>query len=410
MKCVFFVLLMTVTSLNAATIAHYKFGNPAPNTPLYELTDSSGNGHHGRVLGQELFELTTDIPPFPGVSDDALDLRGRLDYAVIPHHSHFAPSGDWTIEFFIKVGHFHQESGGATNIAPGFFYPSVNTNLAYTILYKQNTNQPTRFGSAWAFHYVPANGQVVFTMSYGANQGELMVDAADLRGGEWHHIAVVFAASAEYEIRFFHNGFRHQSHNLGNVPFSWGDGPIYVGAWARQNNFFTVPDRNFDGKLDEIRFSNAALDAESFVVNFVPLFPAIPVEAYRAIELQFEAEAGNIYRIEQIDPATGAYRRLGYLAGEGGLKSFFYRDTFTVPSGFRVVADTENPTAPVPFTTHDAIELRFPTRPGQLYLVVGCDTLRCQHGQQTFLLGDGAKMSHFQRAADVARFYTVERY
>src|SRR5262245_13537312 len=141
MKRAFFFLLTTVTSLKAATIAHYKFENTAPNAPLYELTDSSGNGHHGRVLGQELLELTTDIPPYPGVTGGALDLRGRLDYAVIPHHSDFAPSGDWTIEFLIKVGHFHQESGGATNLAPGSFYPSVNTNLAYTILYKQNTNQ-----------------------------------------------------------------------------------------------------------------------------------------------------------------------------------------------------------------------------------------------------------------------------
>jgi len=84
-------------------VAHYKFERIAPNSPLYEMTDSSGNGHHGAVVGQELFELSPDVPVYAGVTGEALDLRGRLDYAVIPHHADFAPRADWTIEFFIKV-------------------------------------------------------------------------------------------------------------------------------------------------------------------------------------------------------------------------------------------------------------------------------------------------------------------
>ncbi|MGZ8900554.1 MAG: LamG domain-containing protein, partial [Limisphaerales bacterium] len=257
--------LVVVLPVGAATVAHYKFERTTPNSPVYDLTDSSGNGHHGRVLGQELFELTTDVPAYPGVSGEALDLRGRLDYAVIPHHADFAPSGDWTIEFFVKASLFHQEHGGATNIANGAFMPIVNTNLAYTIMAKENTNEVTKFGSAWAFHYLPATGWVVFTISFGTDRGKVMLASTDLRDGEWHHIAVVFAPSREYEIRLFQDGFLTQSSNIGNVPFSWGDGPIWVGAWARQESF-TVKDRNFDGYLDEIRFSNAALNTESFVV------------------------------------------------------------------------------------------------------------------------------------------------
>src|SRR5688572_16736406 len=125
-------LFLTALSLNAGTVAHYKFDNGSTNAPLYVMTDSSGNGHHGRVLGQELFELTSDVPPYPGVTGAALDLRGRLDYAVIPHHRDFAPTGDWTIEFFIKVPHEHQEFGGDTNIAGHFRF--LNTNVSYTIM------------------------------------------------------------------------------------------------------------------------------------------------------------------------------------------------------------------------------------------------------------------------------------
>jgi hypothetical protein len=407
------LLLLSVVSLNAATIAHYKFDNGSLDAPLYEMTDSSGNGHHGRVLGKEIFELTSDVPNYPGLDGAALDLRGRLDYAVIPHHRDFAPTGDWTIEFFIKVPQRHQEWGGVTNIAPGASYPSINTNLAYTVLHKQNTNQPTRFGSAWAFHYVPATGQLVFTISRGTNGGQMMVDAADLRGGGWHHIAVVFAASAEYELRLFHNGFQHQSENIGSAPFAWGDGPIYVGAWAAQDPTYSVMDRNFDGMLDEIRFSNSALRTESFVVNFAPfLFAPVPVEANSAFEVEFEAEAGKIYRIEQLDAATGAYTRIGYRVGEGGLMSFFHRGDATA-ANLRVVPDIENPATVVSYTIHDAIELRFPTDHGQLYQITSCDSLGCANQdsyESDFVLGDGAKMSYFRRAHDGARFYRVERY
>jgi hypothetical protein len=53
-------------------------------------------------------------------------------YAVIPHHPDFAPTGGWTIEFFIKPALFHQDHGGTTNVG-GPFWTQVNTNLAYTI-------------------------------------------------------------------------------------------------------------------------------------------------------------------------------------------------------------------------------------------------------------------------------------
>src|SRR5688500_13229151 len=97
MKRFLLAILLVVVPVRAGTAAHYKIVRTSPDSPLYGLTDSSGNGRHGRVLGHELFELSTNVPPYPGVSGEALDLRGRLDYAVIPHHADFAPSGDWTI-------------------------------------------------------------------------------------------------------------------------------------------------------------------------------------------------------------------------------------------------------------------------------------------------------------------------
>ena len=404
------ILFLSAASLHAATVAHYKFEGRL-DAPVYELTDSSGNGHHGRVIGQEQFELTSEVPPYPGLAGAALDLRGRLDYAIIPHHRDFAPTGDWTIEFFVKADLFHQEHGGDTNIA-GPFAGFINTNLSYTILAKQNTNQPTRFGSAWAFHYLPVNGWVVFTISQGPDRGEVLLASTDLRDGEWHHIAVVFAATQEYEIRLFQDGFQTGSSNIGNTPFSWGEGPIYIGAWARQNSTFAVKDRNFDGYLDEIRFSDAALTAEGFVVDFRPfLFPPIPVEALSAVEIEFQGESGKIYRIDQL--AGGAWTTLGYALADladGSAKSFFHRREFAGPLAYRVLPDSSAPGSTIAFKTFDAVELRFPTEPGQTYTVTGCESLKCADAVQTFILGDGAKMSYFERATGHTRIYKVERY
>ena len=70
------VLLLAgaVIPARAGTVAHYKFERTAPNSPLYEMTDSSGNGHHGAVVGQELFELGRDITH---VDMQALNVRRR---------------------------------------------------------------------------------------------------------------------------------------------------------------------------------------------------------------------------------------------------------------------------------------------------------------------------------------------
>ena len=404
-------LLLMAFSLEAATIAHFKFESKGLDAPLYELTDSSGKGHHGRVIGQEPFELTTDVPAYPGVAGAALDLRGRLDYALIPHHSDFAPTGSWTIEFFIKPALFHQTAGGETNIA-GPFHSFLNANPSYTIMTKQNTHGPTRFGCAWAFHYQPAEGWVVFTISYGTTNGEVLLAPKDLRDGKWHHIAVVFETDIENAIRLFVDGFHTGSINQhgGNLPISWGTGPIYVGAFARQDSAFRLNDRNFDGFLDEVRFSDVALNPQTFVVNLEPfLSPPIPTEAHSAIEIQFQADAGKVYRIEQ-SSAVGVWTTLGYALGEGTLKSFFHRRTSSSSASYRVLPDTVAAEPPVDASSFSAVEIRFPTQPGQLYTITRGETLDGDESNQVFLLGDGAKLSYFERATQRTSFYRVERY
>jgi hypothetical protein len=253
----FLFFIAAAASVHAGTIAHYKFETTETNRPLARLVDSSGNGHHGIVLGREPFDVTADVPPFPAATRTALDARGRLDYGIIPHHPDFAPQGDWTIEFFVKPSLLHHSSGGETNIGS---YPAINTNLSYTILAKPNPNEPTLFGVAWAFHYQPAKG--------------------------W----IVDRTAVENEVGIFLDGYKTTSINQhgGNLPIPFGDGPIYVGAFSEQTVEFSRRDRNFDGLIDEIRFSDTALDTETFLVDLTP--KPIDVEIYPAVEIRFHSD------------------------------------------------------------------------------------------------------------------------
>ena len=64
----------------------------------------------------------------------------------------------------------------------------------------------------------------------------------------------------------------------------------------------------------------------------------------------------------------------------------------------------------ITFTQHEAVEIRFPTSPNQLYTIQHDDEMPIDFVDQIFVLGDGAKYSHFQRALTATRFYKVERY
>lgn len=52
------------------------------------------------------------------------------------------------------------------------------------------------------------------------------------------------------------DGFSESSINQhsGNIAIPLGDGPIYIGAFSRQNEIFSEQDRNLDGLIDEIHF------------------------------------------------------------------------------------------------------------------------------------------------------------
>ena len=411
MKLLVLTIALSIPAVEAGTVALYQFETSEPDRPMQRLIDTSGKGHHGRVIGREPFEVTTDGPPFANVTRTALDARGQGDYAIIPHDSDFAPTGDWTIEFFIKPAVFHHEYGGARNIAGN--YAHLNSNLSYTIIAKPVSTQPTLCGAAWAFHYQPANGYVVATISYGNDRGETLLAGKDMRDGEWHHIAMVYKTSIENEVSLFVDGHLTTSINQhgGNHPIPFGEGPVHVGAFSGQNNQSTEVDRNFDGFLDEIRFSDAALGPTEFLADLAPR--DVQPEIHKAIELNFQTGDNELYRIEWSQDGN-AWEELGHVLGDGKEKSFHDRSEGAGRT-YRVVPAAQQPNDPnpnpLPFFLHKAAEIRFPTDDDQLYRIVWTSDFYSDAGGEAFVLGDGGKVSYFDRISQAdRRFYTVHRY
>jgi hypothetical protein len=401
------LILLCIFSVKGATVAHYKFETPETDRSMLHLMDSSGNGHHGLVLGREPFEVSTNVPAKALNSTTALDARGRRDYAIIPHHLDFAPSGDWTIEFFVKAPFKHHDEGGETNIAG--IYSFLNTNLSYTILAKPNTNDQTRFGAAWAFHYQPANGFVIATVSYGTDDGATLF-VGEINDGEWHHVALVYRTSIENELRIYFDGATRGGINQhgGNKPILFGTGPIYIGAFSPQDETFSRRDRNFDGLIDELRFSDVALDEGGFAgdLGWRPL----QTEIHAAVEINFRTQAGTVYDVQR-RAGGGDWVVEGSVLGTGATNAFFIREK--APGGeYRVVIHAEEgATAVLPSEKFEAIEVRFPTEDGLLYQITLSATIGHSLEELVFLLGDGAKQSYFERIVNgETRFFEVYKY
>jgi hypothetical protein len=177
-----------------------------------------------------------------------------------------------------------------------------------------------------------------------------------------------------------------------------------------ETSVFSERDRNFDGFIDEIRFSDAALDGESFVGNFK--FGPVEVEIYSAVEIRFPTENGALYRVEaRAENEPSVWEEAGSVLGSGDPKSFFIRAEDTERL-FRVSLDAPTP-APLPLSVEvfNAAEVRFPTDNGQLYQLDWTERLDGNWNELTFILGDGAKKSYFERlTGGQSRFYQVIRY
>ena len=139
-----------VLGSDANTIAYYNFNEGTGLT----LTDISGNGHNGTLIGTPTPTWVMGMP-----NNFALQFDGATQYVNVPANSAFYPTGDFTFEMWLK--------------AP-------NTQSGYIGF--GNTNGSTG--------YLMAFEPLISGVYFGVNSGAI-ISSRSIQDNTWHHVALV---------------------------------------------------------------------------------------------------------------------------------------------------------------------------------------------------------------------------
>jgi hypothetical protein len=302
-----FALVFVCSTMTAQTIAYYHFDETA-GLIASALIDSGPSNLTGTVQGSAVFA--------PGVLGNCLDLSGDLNYGQIPNSANMTLTNDWTIEFFFKANlpfHIYGFPGVMVN---KLFTPNVGNFLSSYVCLFADT------------------GQVVGQISFSESSGVDLVSPSQVNfaDGNWHHYALTckigqpsttFSLFVDYSlVDSVTNSF---------PPIVWANYPVYVGAGnfpnGQDNGQFR---RNFDGQIDELRFSKTALLPSQFIAvpstNVTTDIVAIP----GAVKLSASTQTNHVYQLQsRTNLSSGNWSNLyGILPGNG---SFFYVTNLFVP-------------------------------------------------------------------------------
>jgi WD40 repeat protein/predicted Ser/Thr protein kinase len=187
-------------------------------------TDSSGRGHHGRLVGRP--HLRQD--PFGGF----LSLDGQDDYIYVGHQADFNISSEITLTCRIKVDKFTSPWQPIITKGP----------LAWRLI---------RAGHQGSIEFA-CTGLEVQGTKWGNVYGKTVVD-----DGRWHHIAGVCDGSRLY--LYIDGKLDAWTHCTGRI--NTRDDPVLIGA--NSNDSLSQPDsRPWFGCIDDVRVYSYALKPE----------------------------------------------------------------------------------------------------------------------------------------------------
>ncbi len=194
---------------DANTVAYYRFNEGAGTT----LTDLTGNGHNGTLMGSPLPTWVEGVP-----SNTALQFDGSQNYVSVPGSVDLTPS-TCTIEFWVKT-------------------PDPSSNDAGIVC--------TWLSDATGFLiYTAASNATVFFGIAG-----LSVLCGSIADGLWHHIAVTCDGTT---LVGFNDGVQTDT-AAGVIPATTTELSI-----GRHTGAHTL-----NGTIDEVRFSNIVRYSTTF--------------------------------------------------------------------------------------------------------------------------------------------------
>lgn len=212
----------------AAMVGYYPFNGNA--------NDESGNGNNGTVHGATL------TPDCPGVPDRAYDFDGLSSYIEVADSPSLRPSS-LTVACCFLVRTLDDPSGGDNLVCKQ--YGPLNSFCLY-------------IGSSSTS---PDYHRVTIVLNGGFEGDDIkLIAPAELSLGVWHHAAATYDGST---IILYVDGVEVNRVSY-STPIEYCDGPmcsmVFGGIhWYSQPGLIQL----LDGKMDEVRIYDYALDASS---------------------------------------------------------------------------------------------------------------------------------------------------
>lgn len=284
----------------AQTVAYYQFDG-AVGSPVTTVFDSGPSSLHGTNVGSSAYSA--------GVIGTGFDVSGDLNYASIPHSAGFVLTNHWTVELFLKAHQPYTTYGSD---------PSKVINKLYT----GSAGGATESFSIQFF----ADGHIGGTIGFSVGSGQDVNTSGTetFADGEWHHVALVYDSNSKgtTNILSLYVDYTLRATKSGSFPpIPWGNFPIYIGAGnfpgGQDNGEFR---RNFDGKIDEVRISNEALQPSQFVTIPSGQFALVTISnALVGAQLRWDSQTNHAYQVQYVPqiPANSWSNLGGPLTGNG---------------------------------------------------------------------------------------------
>ena len=256
--CAALSFLLSALPASAQTVAWYRFNDGSNGQTVSTITDSGPNGLNGVSAGTTDLTYTNNVPSSPNAGSGALNASDSFNFARVDHHVAMEVQGDLTVEIFFFMN-------------PGYTYSG--DGIADELVVKQNNSGFGDFLSAWVLYVVPVGGQnrLSTELGYAGGAGTRMTQSSgSITTGVWHHAAMVldrdFSGNLDsYSI--YLDGVQ-VAQTLADLPdLDYGNTPLYIGAgnYGADPNGVGIYRRNFDGLIDEVRISSAALSPSQFL-------------------------------------------------------------------------------------------------------------------------------------------------
>jgi hypothetical protein len=232
--------LATTTVTHASVIAYWRFEAGRSGTAATTIADSSGNNLNGTAINGPTYssDVPTHIIPRTNAVDElSLNFDGNNQRIAIPDYAKLALTHSMTVEAYVKV-----------NSVPGAFGNIVFRGDDRTSL------------DPYVLHVV--GNQLRFEITDAANNFASV--GASIPFNTWLHVAGVLD-DLTGALSLYEDGVLKNSVNTTIRPFATLDPNFLPGLGIGDVQSPTFGGQYFNGKIDEVRISDAALAPPQFL-------------------------------------------------------------------------------------------------------------------------------------------------